>query len=146
MFERFTEGARQTVVSATGEARELGHDSIDTEHILLGLLCAKEGLAARIFNQHSVTYADIRDKVILLDGQDEVASVAPQLPFDTRAKQALELALREALVLGHNYIGNEHILLGLVREQEGIAAQLLADMGLSLDPLRAEIVELHELA
>ena len=121
MFERFTERARQVVVLAQEEARTLKHNYIGTEHILLGLLREEEGLAARVLESLDITVEEVRAQVARIVGQgDEVTT--GQIPFTPRAKKVLELALREALSLGHNYIGTEHILLGLVRENEGVAA------------------------
>ena len=118
MFERFTERARQVVVLAQDEARALKHNYIGTEHILLGLLREEEGLAARVLESLDITVEEVRAQVARIVGQgDEVTT--GQIPFTPRAKKVLELALREALSLGHNYIGTEHILLGLVRENEG---------------------------
>src|SRR5207248_887978 len=123
MFERFTERARQVVVLAQDEARALKHNYIGTEHILLGLLREEEGLAARVLESLDITVEEVRAQVARIVGQgDEVTT--GQIPFTPRAKKVLELALREALSLGHNYIGTEHILLGLVREHEGLAARI----------------------
>jgi ATP-dependent Clp protease ATP-binding subunit ClpC len=115
VFERFTERARQVVVLAQDESRRLGHPYIGTEHILLGLLREEEGIAARVLEQLDVTVEEVRTQVALIVGQgDEVTT--GQIPFTPRGKRTLELALREAVSLGHDYIGTEHILLGLVRE------------------------------
>ena len=114
MFERFTEKARQVVVLAQDEAQALGHNYIGTEHLLLGLLREREGLAARVLHSLDVTVEEVRAQVARIVGRgDEVR--AGMIPFTPRAKKALELALREAQALGHNYIGTEHVLLGLVR-------------------------------
>jgi len=124
MFERFTERARQVVVLAQDEARALKQNYIGTEHLLLGLLREEEGVAARVLESLRVTLEEARFVVGRVVGQgDEVTT--GQIPFTPRAKKVLELALREALSLGHNYIGTEHILLGLVRENEGVAARIL---------------------
>jgi ATP-dependent Clp protease ATP-binding subunit ClpA len=126
VFERFTERARQVVVLAQDEARALKHNYIGTEHILLGLLREEEGLAARVLESLDITVEEVRAQVARIVGQgDEVTT--GQIPFTPRAKKVLELALREALSLGHNYIGTEHILLGLVRENEGVASRILLD-------------------
>ena len=123
MFERFTERARQVVVLAQDEARALKHNYIGTEHILLGLLREEEGLAARVLESLDITVEEVRAQVARIVGQgDEVTT--GQIPFTPRAKKVLELALREALSLGHNYIGTEHILLGLVRENDDLAGPL----------------------
>src|SRR5918995_1691022 len=119
MFERFTERARQVVVLAQEEARTLKHNYIGTEHILLGLLREEEGLAARVLESLDITVERVRAQVVRIVGSGEEVT-SGQIPFTPRAKKVLELALREALSLGHNYIGTEHILLGLVRENERI--------------------------
>src|SRR5881628_3881851 len=126
LFERFTERARQVVVLAQDEARALRHNYIGTEHFLLGLLREEEGLAARVLGFLGITLEEARTQVVRIVGQGEEA-VTDQIPFTLRANKVLELALREALSLGHNYIGTEHILLGLVRENEGVAARILLD-------------------
>jgi ATP-dependent Clp protease ATP-binding subunit ClpC len=124
MFERFTERARQVVVLAQDEARALKHNYIGTEHILLGLLREEEGLAARVLASLDVTVEGVRALVVGIVGHgDEVTS--GQIPFTPRAKKVLELALKEAQSLSHNYIETEHLLLGLARENGGVAAQIL---------------------
>src|SRR5256714_1356305 len=123
MFERFTERARQVVVLAQEEARILKHNYIGTEHILLGLLREEEGLAARVLESLDITVERVRAQVVRIVGSGEEVT-SGQIPFTPRAKKVLELALREALSLGHNYIGTEHILLGLVRENEGLAQRI----------------------
>ncbi len=141
MFERFTEQARQVVVLAQDEARALKHNYIGTEHLLLGLLCEKEGLAARVLGELGVTVEPVRDQVARIVGQgDEVTT--GQIPFTPRAKKVLDLSLREALSLGHDYIGPEHILLGLVRENEGVGARILLDFGAEAEKIRDEVVRL----
>ena len=135
MFERFTERARQAVVLAQGEARSLGHGRIGTEHLLLGLLQEQGGLATRILTELGVTLEDARAEVERIVGRGEVAH-SGQIPFTPRAKRVLELSLREALSLGHDYIGTEHVLLGLVREHEGVAAQILAARDLDVREIR----------
>ena len=138
MFERFTERARQVVVLAQDEARALKHNYIGTEHILLGLLREEEGLAARVLESLDITVEEVRAQVARIVGQgDEVTT--GQIPFTPRAKKVLELALREALSLGHNYIGTEHILLGIVRENEGVAARILLDFDADAEKVRNEI-------
>src|SRR5664280_3460738 len=139
MFERFTERARQVVVLAQDEARALKHNYIGTEHILLGLLREEEGLAARVLESLDITVEEVRAQVARIVGQgDEVTT--GQIPFTPRAKKVLELALREALSLGHNYIGTEHILLGLVREDEGVAARILLDLDAEPEKIRNEVM------
>ena len=141
MFERFTERARQVVVLAQDEARALKHNYIGTEHILLGLLREEEGLAARVLDGLDITVEEVRAQVARIVGQgDEVTT--GQIPFTPRAKKVLELALREALSLGHNYIGTEHILLGLVRENEGVAARILLDFDADAEKIRNEIIRM----
>src|SRR6187401_202213 len=141
VFERFTERARQVVVLAQDEARALKHNYIGTEHILLGLLREEEGLAARVLESLDITVEEVRAQVARIVGQgDEVTT--GQIPFTPRAKKVLELALREALSLGHNYIGTEHILLGLVRENEGVAARILLDFDADAAKIRNEIIRM----
>jgi ATP-dependent Clp protease ATP-binding subunit ClpA len=139
MFERFTERARQVVVFAQDEARLLKHNYIGTEHILLGLLREEEGLAARVLEGLDVTVEEVRAQVAHIVGEgDEVMS--GQIPFTPRAKKLLELALRESQSLGHNYIGTEHVLLGLVRENEGVAARILLDFDVEADTVRNDVL------
>jgi ATP-dependent Clp protease ATP-binding subunit ClpC len=141
LFERFTERARQVVVLAQDEARALKHNYIGTEHILLGLLREEEGLAARVLESLDITVEEVRAQIARIVGQgDEVTT--GQIPFTPRAKKVLELALREALSLGHNYIGTEHILLGLVRENEGVAARILLDFDADAEKIRNEIIRM----
>ena len=141
MFERFTERARQVVVFAQDEARALRHNYIGTEHILLGLLREEEGIAARVLASRDVTVEEVRAQVARIIGQgDEVAT--GQIPFTPRAKKVLELSLREALSLGHNYIGTEHILLGLLREGEGVANRILLDFDADPETVRNEVVRM----
>ncbi len=138
MFERFTEQARQVVVLAQEEARTLKHDYIGTEHILLGLLREQEGVAAGVLESLEITVERVRGQVLRIVGTGD--AVISQIPFTPRAKKVLELALREALNLGHNYIGTEHILLGLVRENEGLASRILLDFDAGPDKLRREVI------
>jgi len=137
MFERFTERARQVVVLAQEEARSLKHNYIGTEHLLLGLLREEEGVAARVLEALEVSTEEVRAAVVRIVGQGDEVS-AGQIPFTPRAKKVLELALREALSLGHNYIGTEHILLGLIREDEGVAARILLDLDAEPEKIRNE--------
>ena len=139
MFERFTERARQVVVLAQDEARKLKHNYIGTEHILLGLLREEEGIGARVLESLDVTTEEVRAQVARIVGPgDEAAS--GQIPFTPRAKEVLELSLREALSFGHNYIGTEHVLLGLVREGEGVASRVLLDFGVTADVVREAVI------
>jgi ATP-dependent Clp protease ATP-binding subunit ClpC len=139
MFERFTERARQVIVLAQEEARTLKHSHIGTEHLLLGLLREEEGMAARALNGLDVTTEGTRGALIHMTGTGEQA-VTGQIPFTPRATKVIELALREALGLGHNYIGTEHILLGLIREFGGAAARLLRDYDLAPEAIRNEVL------
>ncbi|HEX5248124.1 MAG TPA: Clp protease N-terminal domain-containing protein [Gaiellales bacterium] len=139
MFERFTERARQVVVLAQDEARTLKHDYIGTEHILLGLLREEDGLAARVLETLHVTEEEVRAQVARIVAQgDEV--VTGQIAFTPRARNVLELALRESLSLGHDYIATEHILLGLVRENEGVAARILLEFDADAETIRNEVI------
>jgi len=141
VFERFTERARQVVVLAQDEARALKHNYIGTEHLLLGLLREEEGLAARVLESFEITVEEVRAQVARIVGRgDEVT--AGQMPFTPRSKKVLELSLREALDLGHNYIGTEHVLLGLLREKEGVAVQILSDFDASAIAIRDETLRL----
>jgi ATP-dependent Clp protease ATP-binding subunit ClpC len=141
LFERFTERARQVVVLAQEEARILKHNYIGTEHILLGLLREEEGLAARVLESLDITVERVRAQVVRIVGSGEEVT-SGQIPFTPRAKKVLELALREALSLGHNYIGTEHILLGLVRENEGVAARILLDFDADSEKIRNEVIRM----
>jgi len=141
MFERFTERARQVVVLAQEEARTLKHNYIGTEHILLGLLREEEGLAARVLESLDITVERVRAQVVRIVGSGEEVT-SGQIPFTPRAKKVLELALRESLQLGHDYIGTEHLLLGLVRGGEGPAAEVLQQRGVELDTVRQEVIRL----
>ncbi|HEY8202461.1 MAG TPA: ATP-dependent Clp protease ATP-binding subunit, partial [Actinomycetota bacterium] len=141
MFERFTDRARRVVVLAQEEARLLNHNYIGTEHILLGLISEGEGVAAKALESLGVSLDSVRSQVEEIIG---TGSSSPQghIPFTPRAKKVLELSLREALQLGHNYIGTEHILLGLIREGEGVAAQVLQKLGADLSRVRQQVIQL----
>ena len=141
MFERFTDRARSVVVLAQEEARLLNHDYIGTEHILLGLIHEGEGVAARALESLGISLEAVRQQVREVVGQGERAP-SGHVPFTPRAKKVLELSLREAKRLGHNYIGTEHILLGLVREGEGVGAQVLINLGADLNRIRQAVVGL----
>jgi ATP-dependent Clp protease ATP-binding subunit ClpA len=141
MFERFTDRARRVVVLAQEEARMLNHNYIGTEHILLGLIHEGEGVAAKALESLGISLEAVRQQVEEIIGQGQQAP-SGHIPFTPRAKKVLELSLREALQLGHNYIGTEHILLGLIREGEGVAAQVLVRLGADLDRVRQQVVEL----
>ena len=142
MFERFTERARQVVVLAQEEARGLRHNYIGTEHILLGLSREDEGLAARVLESFDITLERARDDVVRIVGRGDGPTTSGQIPFTPRAKKVLELALREALHLGHDYIGTEHILLGLVREGEGVAMRVLDEFGADDDAIRNQVLRM----
>jgi ATP-dependent Clp protease ATP-binding subunit ClpC len=141
MFERFTDRSRRAVVMAQEEARLLNPNYIGTEHILLGLVREDEGIAARALGAMSISLQSVRREVEDIIGQGQ-AVPRGHIPFTPRAKKVLELSLREALQLGHNYIGTEHILLGLVREGEGVAAQVLEKLGADLERVRQTVVQL----
>jgi ATP-dependent Clp protease ATP-binding subunit ClpC len=141
VFERFTDRARHVVVYAQEEARMLNHDYIGTEHILLGLIHEGEGVAARALEAMSISLDGARHRVEEIIGQGQTAP-AGHIPFTPRAKKVLELALREALQLGHTYIGTEHILLGLIREGEGVGAQVLQELGADLNRVRQTVIQL----
>ncbi len=141
MFERFTDRARRVVVLAQEEARSLNHNYIGTEHILLGLLNEGEGIAAKALESLGIGLDSVRDEVVKIIGPGQQAPTG-HIPFTPRAKKVLELSLREALQLGHNYIGTEHILLGLIREGEGVAAQVLQQLGAELQKVRQSVIQL----
>jgi ATP-dependent Clp protease ATP-binding subunit ClpC len=141
MFERFTDRARRVVVLAQEEARMLNHNYIGTEHILLGLIHEGEGVAAKALESMGISLEGVRSQVEEIIGQGQQAP-SGHIPFTPRAKKVLELSLREALQLGHNYIGTEHILLGLIREGEGVAAQVLVKLGADLSRVRQQVIQL----
>jgi len=141
MFERFTDRARRVVVLAQEEARMLNHNYIGTEHILLGLIHEGEGVAAKALESLGISLEAVRQQVEEIIGQGQQAP-SGHIPFTPRAKKVLELSLREALQLGHDYIGTEHILLGLIREGEGVAAQVLVRLGADLNRVRQQVVQL----
>ncbi len=141
MFERFTDRARRVVVLAQEEARMLNHNYIGTEHILLGLIHEGEGVAAKALESLGISLEGVRSQVEEIIGQGQQAP-SGHIPFTPRAKKVLELSLREALQLGHNYIGTEHILLGLIREGEGVAAQVLVKLGADLNRVRQQVIQL----
>jgi ATP-dependent Clp protease ATP-binding subunit ClpC len=141
MFERFTEKARRVVVYAQEEARMLNQNYIGTEHLLLGLIREQDGIAAKALESLSISLEDVRSQVEELIGKGTYVPTG-HIPFTPRAKKVLELSLREALQLGHNYIGTEHILLGLIREGEGVAAQVLLNLGADLEKVRSAVIQL----
>jgi ATP-dependent Clp protease ATP-binding subunit ClpA len=136
VFERFTERSRHVVVFAQEEARGLGHAHIGTEHLLLGLLRAEDGVAARVLDSLDVHLVEVREEVVQILGWGDKVETG-QIPFTPRAKKALELSLREAISLGHKYIGTEHVLIGLVSENEGLAARILREKGYDAESVRA---------
>jgi ATP-dependent Clp protease ATP-binding subunit ClpC len=140
MFERFTDRARRTVVLAQEEARMLQHNYIGTEHLLLGLIHEGEGVAAKALESLGIGLDAVRQQVEEIIGRGQHAP-SGHIPFTPRAKKVLELGLREAIQLGHNYIGTEHILLGLIREGDGVAAQVLVRLGADLNRTRQRVIE-----
>jgi ATP-dependent Clp protease ATP-binding subunit ClpC len=141
MFERFTDRGRLVVILAQKEARMLNHNYIGTEHILLGLIHEGEGVAAKSLESLGISLEGARSQVEEIVDQGQQAP-PDRIPFTPRTKKMLELSLREAAQLGHDYIGTEHILLGLIREGEGIAAQVLVELGAELTRVRQEVIQL----
>ncbi len=141
MFERFTDRARRVVILAQDEARMLKHNYIGTEHILLGLIREGEGVAGQALTALGISLEDVRSQVEEIIGQG-VESPAGHVPFTPRAKKVLELGHREAVQLGHNYIGTEHILLGLIREGEGVGAQVLVKLGADFIRARQQVIDI----
>ena len=142
MFERFTDRARRVVVLAQEEARQLSHNYIGTEHLLLGLLNEGEGIAGQALESLGVRLNAVRDQVKEIIGTGKYDAESGHIPFTPRAKKVLELSLRESLQLGHDYIGTEHILLGIVREGHGVAAEVLVGLGADLNRVRQAVVQL----
>ncbi len=140
MFEKFTERARQAIVLAQEEARMLSHNHIGTEHLLLGLIHEGQGVAARALESLGISLEDVRRNVEEIIGRGQ-ETLSGHIPFTPRAKKVLELSLRESQQLGHDYIGTEHILLGLIREGEGVAAQVLVKLGADLNRVRQQILQ-----
>ncbi len=140
MFERFTDRARRVVVLAQEEARLLNHNYVGTEHILLGLIHEGEGVAAQALTSLGISLEAVRQQVEEIIGQGQQGQ-SGHIPFTPRVKKVLELSLREALQLGHNYIGTEHILLGLLREGEGVASQVLLRLGAGLSQVRQQVIQ-----
>ncbi len=139
MFERFTERARKVVVLAQEESGRLGHDYIGTEHLLLGLIREGEGVAAQALAASCVTVEGVREQVETIAGCGEADT--SQKPFRTESKRVLESSLKESMRLGHNFIGTEHVLLGLVRESEGVAARMLLNLDVDPDAVRREVIK-----
>ena len=141
MFEQFSDRARQAVVQAQQEARRLDHNYIGTEHLLLGLIREGDGVAAKALESLGISLDAVRQQVEEMIGRGQ-QTLSGHIPFTPRAKRVLELSLREALQLGHKYIGTEHILLGLIREGEGVAAQVLVRLGCDLNRVRQQVIRL----
>lgn len=141
MFERFTERARKVVYLAQQEAARLGHNVVGTEHLLLGLVAEGDGVAAKAMENLDIHLDKIRQEVEKIIGSGEMNPFG-EIPFTPRAKRVLELAVDEGRQMGHNYVGTEHILLGLIREGEGVAAQVLKNLGADLDKVRREVLNL----
>jgi ATP-dependent Clp protease ATP-binding subunit ClpA len=141
MFEKFTDRARRVIVLAQEEARMLNHNYIGTEHILLGLIHEGQGVAARALESLGISLEDVRQNVVEMIGRGQEAP-SGHIPFTPRAKKVLELSLRESQQIGHEYIGTEHILLGLIREGEGVAAQVLVKLGADLNRVRQQVLQL----
>jgi ATP-dependent Clp protease ATP-binding subunit ClpC len=141
VFERFTDRARRAVVLAQEEARMLNHTYIGTEHLLLGLIHERDGIGAQTLESLNISLENVRDRVTEIVGRGETAPTG-HIPFTPRAKKVLELSLREALQLGHKYIGTEHLLLGLIREGEGVAAQVLLALDADFARVREMVVQL----
>jgi ATP-dependent Clp protease ATP-binding subunit ClpA len=141
MFERFTERARKSVVLAQEEARHFNHNYIGAEHLLLGLLRQDEGIAAQALVSLNVTLDEAREQLGSIVGYGKEGT-GPEAPFTPRSKKVLELALRESMQLGHNYIGTEHLLLGLVRESQGVANEMLSNLGVEADEVREQVIRL----
>jgi ATP-dependent Clp protease ATP-binding subunit ClpC len=142
MFERFTDRARRVVLQAQIEARSLDHNYIGTEHLLLALIDEGSGVAAKALESMQISADTIRQQVEEIIGRGLAPPSAGHIPFTPRAKKVLELSLREALQLGHHYIGTEHVLLGLIREGDGVAGQVLVNLGVDLDRTRQQIIEI----
>jgi ATP-dependent Clp protease ATP-binding subunit ClpA len=142
MWARYTERARQVVVLAQEEARKLKHPYIGTEHLLLGLIGEEHGVGAKSLDALGITSDHVRQEILRIVGEGNAGEshISGQLPFTPRSKKVLELGLREALSLGHNYIGTEHVLLGLVRENEGVATQILDEAGATAGAIRSEVI------
>src|SRR5262249_26120646 len=141
MFERFTDRARRVVVLAQEEARMLNHNYIGTEHILLGLIHEGDGVAAKALESLGISLEAVRQQVEEITGRGQ-QPLSGHIPFTPEAKKVLELSLREALQLGHTYIGTEHILLGLIRAGDGVAAQVLVKLGGDLNRVRQQVIQL----
>jgi ATP-dependent Clp protease ATP-binding subunit ClpC len=142
MFERFTDRARLVIVDAQNEARSLGHNYIGPEHLLLGLIHEGDGVGAKALEAMQISTDTVRGRIEEITGRGQAPPTTGHIPFTPRAKKVLELSLREALQLGHNYIGTEHILLGLIHEGDGVAAQVLVGLGVELDRTRQLVIQI----
>jgi ATP-dependent Clp protease ATP-binding subunit ClpC len=142
MFERFTDRARRVIVHAQGEARSLDHNYIGSEHILLALIDEGGGVGAKALETMQISKDMVRERVEQITGRGRGPSGTGHIPFTPGAKKVLELSLREALQLGHNYIGTEHILLGLIREGDGVAGQVLVSLGADLNRTRELVIQI----
>ncbi|MDI3281584.1 MAG: Clp protease N-terminal domain-containing protein, partial [Bacillota bacterium] len=142
MYGRFTERAERVILLSQEEARRLGHSAVGTEHILLGLIREGDGVAARALQSLGLTLEAIQEEVEKMMGRVEIQPPMGKVTLTPRAKRVIELAIDEARQLGHNYVGTEHLLLGLLREKEGIAAQVLRSLGVDLVKVRERVVEL----
>jgi ATP-dependent Clp protease ATP-binding subunit ClpC len=142
VYEQFTEQARRAMVRAEEEARILRHNYVGTEHILLGLIHERDGIAAEALESLGISLRAVRQQIKEIIGRGQQAPPSGQIPFTPRSRKVLELALREALQLGHDYIGTEHILLGLIREGDGVAAQVLVSQGADLNQVRQQVIYL----
>jgi ATP-dependent Clp protease ATP-binding subunit ClpC len=142
MFERFTDRARRVIVDAQNEARRLSHNYIGSEHLLLGLIHEGDGVGAKALEAMQISTETVQGRIEEVTGRGQAPPTTGHIPFTPRAKKVLELSLREALQLGHNYIGTEHILLGLIHEGDGLAAQVLVGLGVDLDRTRQVVIEI----
>jgi ATP-dependent Clp protease ATP-binding subunit ClpC len=142
MFERFTDRARLVIVDAQNEARSLGHNYIGPEHLLLGLIHEGDGVGAKALEAMQISTDTVRGRIEEITGRGQAPPTTGHIPFTPRAKKVLELSLGEALQLGHNYVGTEHILLGLIHEGDGVAAQVLVGLGIELDRTRQLVIQI----
>ncbi len=142
MSNRFTERAQRVILIAQEEAKRLNHDYVGTEHLLLGLIALGEGVAAQVLANLGVDLRRVRSEIEKIVGTGDNVMLLGEIPFTPRAKKVLELAVEEAQNMGHNYVGTEHLLLGLIREEEGVAARVLENLGVRLDVVREEVISL----
>src|SRR6476619_2182202 len=142
MSNRFTERAQRVILIAQEEAKRLNHDYVGTEHLLLGLIALGEGVAAQVLANLGVDLRRVRTEIEKIVGTGDNVMLLGEIPFTPRAKKVLELAVEEAQNMGHSHVGTEHLLLGLIREEEGVAARVLENLGLRLDVVREEVLNL----